>query len=169
MNMKIIALLLVAGSMAWADGNSAAKSASASATLIRPITVSKVSDLVFGSLIIPAKYQGGSLTVSSNGSVHNHLGSNASMYTHSATPSPAQFTVTGEPGYPWVFASGVLDLKLGSTGTAVQIVPKATVGNVVWGGATASTAVAVGGELHLPPNVKPGSYSGSFNVYVNYL
>lgn len=169
MNMKIVALLLVAGSMAWADGNSAQNTAPASATLIRPIAVSKVSDLVFGSLLIPAGYQGGSLTVLSNGSINNNLGSSASTYTHSATPSPAQFTVTGEPGYPWVFASGVLNLSLGSTGTAVQVIPKASVGNLAWGGATASTTVAVGGQLRLPANVKPGSYSGSFNVYVNYL
>jgi hypothetical protein len=164
---KIILAALVFGLLsagtAFAQQNTASASANAQARVVASIQLTKNQDLNFGDVVA-----GGSLgtVVMSTAGVRSVTGG-----TTLGNPNGAQaaaFTVNGQaaatyaitlPGAPVTISSGgnnmTVDTWAGSKGT----------GTLSAGG---SDNFSVGATLHVAANQATGSYTGTFNVSVNY-
>src|SRR5438067_13363069 len=89
------ALLLGAAGSAHAAGNTSAATANVNANIVRPVSVTKNSDLSFGKIVRPGSGSGTvGLTVGNSSSV---TGTGAILLPSSST-SVANFTVSGEGG-----------------------------------------------------------------------
>jgi len=165
-----VAILAVAG-IASAQ-NSASVSATASARIIRPITLTKNADLEFGNIISPTTGSA-TLTIKQN---------NTPAYSNPATKpgsqtgvqNPAQFTMTGEPTFTYNITSspaigGSLILTDGSvaaghTATAVIGNPTDATGTNLSNpvaDVTGTSTFYVGGVLTITSTNVPGSYSNT--------
>ena len=163
-SIKIFALsLLVLGFSATTFAQSTSSAATASATLLVPISIAKTTDMSFGTIASSATagtvvldYSNGTTVT---GGVHKFTG----------TTTTAQFTVTGDSNktfsisYPETLTltgsvSGTLSVAvtsdLGATGTLVS----------------GSKVINVGGTLTVPANTVAGTYSNTqdLKVTVNY-
>lgn len=128
------------------------------------LTLSNPQQLAFGKF---AAGSGGTVTIHPNGS-RSRGGS--VVLLPSAGGSVAQFSITGEPGSTYAVtlpANGTVVLASGQSTMAVNgfsSFPQAT-GQFGLGG---SQTLSVGATLSVGPNQAPGSYSGSFNVSIDY-
>jgi hypothetical protein len=171
--MKTIAtliLLAAASAIALADGNSSTGTVSGSVTIVAPISVTKVSDMNFGTLVVDLdEFSPGMLCLDSSGNLNSSkLGGGTWLFTGSGhpTPSAAQFTVTGMDGYPFGFIANPFLVML-KDGTSMKIIPNVVLVDGLTHGTVPST-VNVGGQLGLL-NGKPGLWSGTFTAVVSYL
>lgn len=170
--MKKQSLLLAAFAMltsvsAFAQA-SATTTASASATVIRPITLTKVTDLNFGSVVPSAA--AGTVTVVPAGT--RSAGGGAGL-AGSAGVTAASFTVGGEgaatyaitlPAAAVVITSGANNMNV----TGFTSTPAAT-GTIGGAAGTAGTqTLNVGAVLNVGANQNPGTYTGTFSVTVAY-
>ena len=129
--------------------------ASASVTIIEPLSVAKTQDLRFGAVSVGA--QEGTVTISPAGILS--VSGGASLVSGGAA-SAAQFTVSGEGdaaysiSVPTSFSLGPL---LASTAGHVSSLPTA-----------GATTFAVGATLTLPAQAPPGQYNGTLTVTAAY-
>lgn len=130
-----------------------------------PIAIgSSTQPLAFGSLVAGS---GGSVTVSP-ASVRSASG--GVVLVPSGPGAAAQFSVTGDPNATYAISlpgNGVVSLTSGSNTMAVNNFtssPNLT-GALSVGG---SQTLMVGATLSVGSNQAPGSYSGTFDVTVNY-
>jgi hypothetical protein len=165
-----VAFLAVAG-MASAQ-NSASVSATASARIIKPITIAKNADLNFGNIINPASGTA-TLTIKQNTTpVYSNL--NTKPGSQVGTQNAAQFTMTGEPTFTYNITSspaigGTIVITDGGAGATHQA-------NVVLGTPTDATGANlptpaldpsgsatfyVGGVLTIASTNAPGTYSNA--------
>jgi hypothetical protein len=182
MSTKMTKLVLALGAMAMAGGAMAQSFANtqvtASATVIRPITIAKVTNLNFG-VITPGASEG-SVYIYSNSQVGTSGGTSAKYINSGA--SAAAFTLSGEGGeaisvmLPEIFdrtmlSSGdntmtVSDFTASSTNNSQTVTSVTTLGGTR--GSVGTLNLYVGAKLAVAANQAPGSYSGSFNVSVAY-
>lgn len=167
MKMRILSILLASSAMIFAaDGNTASATVNAGITTVRPISITKTSDLHFGTFVVDGG--GGIVTVNPDSQVRTAFGSGIWSFTGSGKPiaSAAKFEVTGEPGYPFHFHAP-LDVEMlhkdGGTQTwrVIAWVHESLNSNI-------PSTVNVGGALTLVAP-KPGVYTGTFKADVNYL
>ena len=170
---KIIALALVAAGMASTQAfaqaaNTSTDTANGSVTIIRPLTITKNSDLVFGRVVQPRTGTG---TVSiANNSNAVVVGAGA-VALSGITTSRAVFTVDGEGGQVvTVSIPSTFNLTKGVDTIAVTLTPDfgatVTLSNAL---AAAGTKVLnVGGNFNLPTTQASGAYAGTFAVTVTY-
>ncbi|WP_374468538.1 DUF4402 domain-containing protein [Phenylobacterium sp.] len=143
-----------------------------SVTIQSPLTVTKDSDLAFGTLIKPVSGNALPVTLaSSNGQV---------TYNNQTTSgTPAVFTVTSSAGTtftPTYTASGAITSLPGfavltPTGAQGADAPGGLTGNMgqmAIGANTTTRELRYGATFNLGPAVPPGLYSGNLNVTVNY-
>jgi len=161
-NLVIAAAFLaiaVAPGMAKAD----AATASAAATVVAPISISKTSDLEFGT--VASTGTAGTVTVSTTGT---RTSSNVDLLA-GATPAAAAFTVSGQANATYSVSMPTTTTLTGGT-SGEQI--NATLSNDATGSPSLSGAGAgtlhVGGVLAIGANQTPDSYTGSFQVTVAY-
>jgi hypothetical protein len=171
----LIAGLLVGGVSAPAFAQvTAGQSTTASITIIRPIVLTKVTDLVFGAVTRPAA---GTNTVTMTDASDTPTTSVAnSLITTGAgsTRTRASYTVTGETGRtvaisvddttPTLTRSGgseTLDVTLDLEGTTDTL--EGANGNFSGDG-----TFYIGGEIAIPAATVAGAYSGSFTTTVAY-
>lgn len=138
--------------------NAATGSATASATILSPISVTKTSDLDFGKIIAGASAS----TVALTGAGAFTCGSGL---TCSGTHTPAAFNVAGTAGEAVTVASdATVTLISGANSMSATLVPTASSLTLVGGTASFN----VGGTLSVAGNQAAGAYAGTFNVTVNY-
>ncbi len=163
--MKVLAcvavsLFVLAGATsAFAGvGNPASDTATASATVISPLTVTKVDDLVFGKVVQPTTGSGTASIAASSGSQIQLSGLTAP--TAQGT-KPAHFTVSGDNTTAWTAAlTAPTTLTNGSDSIAF----------------TASTStltsspkdVYVGGTITVTNTTTPQLYTGTLTVTATY-
>ncbi|PLK27094.1 DUF4402 domain-containing protein [Novosphingobium sp. TH158] len=171
---KIIALALVAAGFAAAPASaqSAADTSTATAngsvTIIRPLTVTKNTDLVFGRVVQP---RSGTGTVSIANNSNTTVAGAGAVALSGITTSHATFTVDGEGGQVVTVAiPSTFDLANGSNTITVTLSPDVgateTLSNAL--GAAGSKAINVGGSFSLPASQASGEYTGTFDVTVAY-
>ena len=166
-SLVLAALTLMASASAFAQ-SSATATASANATVIRPITLVKVTDLNFGSVVPSAA--AGTVTVTPAGTRSVALGAGTAG---AAGFNAASFTVGGEgaatyaitlPAAAVVITNGTDNMNV----TGFTSTPAAT-GTISGAPSTAGTqALNVGATLNLGINQNPGVYLGTFSVTVAY-
>lgn len=143
---------------------------SSTATVVRSMSIVKVSDLNFGSLIRPTS---GSSTITMA------AGTGAVTRTGSAviaaTPkSRAEFTITGEGGRvvsPSFSASTVALTRAGGSETLTLTLARSPTGTITLSGAAGASGTGtlyVAGAFPITSTTARGEYSGTFNVIFNY-
>lgn len=152
---------------------SATSTTSASATIFRPITLTKNTDLRFGTIVRPTT---GSDTVTIDATDGTRaLASNSAVALTSGahvSPGRATFTVAGEGGQAFsitVPASFNMTRTGGSETIAIALTASATSGTL--SGALASSGSAsfgVGGAMPVTSSTASGAYAGSFVTTVAY-
>ena len=172
--LKLLGWLLAAGlvsGQAMAQSTATA-SATASATILRPITITKATDMNFGN-VVPSS-AAGTVVLLPDGTRSSTAGSTF-IPSNPGTVTAAAFTIEGEGAatYSVTLPSSV---SLAGNGTAMTVAtftstPGAVAGDGVLSGSagTAGTqTLLVGGTLAVGASQGAGSYSGRFDVTVAY-
>lgn len=172
---KIIACALVASGLvvgapaAFADASTSTATANSSLTVIRPLTVTKNTDLVFGRIVEPRS--GGTGTVSIANTSNSVVAGSGAVALSGITTSRAVFTVDGEGGQVvTVNMPSAFNLTKGSDSITVTLSPDfgstVTLSNAL--AAAGSKTLNVGGSFSLPDTQASGAYAGTFDVTVAY-
>lgn len=174
---KILIGALVAASAASAASlahaqASANQSTTATVTIFRPITLTKNTDLSFGTVVRPASGSG-TVTISEVDGSRSLTGSGALLSTGpNAAAGRATYTVSGEGGQTFsisVPANFNMVRTGGSETITVILTPSATTGlldNAL--GSAGTAAFGVGGQIPVSDNTASGAYTGAFTTTVAY-
>ena len=162
---KLLALFVVVLGFSAVSFGQATEAANASAKIIGAITLKKNVDLVFGSIAPTGTL--GSVTIAPDGS---RTGSNVTLVSV-GTPSAASYHVTGSgSGYTIKLpADGAIKITNGTAAEdmavnafSCSIVSK--VGDISSG----TEDFTVGATLTVAASQASGTYTGTYNVTVNY-
>ena len=168
--LKLVLLASIAALALGSTASFAATSttASATATVMLPIAISKTADLVFGKFIAGA----GDVTVDTAGA---RTGTGVVLVNSS--PGAASFAITGEPSATYAIDFTGSDTTVGD-GTdimALSLFSDLTAGSATSGTAATGTldgtgnqTLYVGGKLTVVGTEGNGSYTGNIAVAVNY-
>lgn len=168
------ASLMGAGTVAHAQA-SASQSTTSSVTIFRPITLTKDSDLSFGTIVRPL-VGSGTITISEVDGSRALTGSGALLNTGApntqASPGRATYTVNGEGGQTFgITVPATFDMTRAGGSETIQVVltPSSTTGLLSNSlGQAGSTTFGVGGAIEIDASTAGGAYSGAFTTTVNY-
>lgn len=162
------------GSSAWAQAT-ASQPTTATVTIFRPITLTKNTDLSFGTVVRPVTGSG-TVTVSEVDGARSLSGSGALLNTGApatqAAAGRATYTVNGEGGQTFsisVPANFNMTRTGGSETITVILTPSSTTGllsNALGQAGTAS--FGVGGQIPISSSTAGGAYTGAFTTTVAY-
>ncbi len=138
--------------------------ANANATIIQPIAISKSADLEFGSI---AAGTGVSVVRISTAGARSLVSGDATLVT-GGTVQAAAFTVTGEAstGYDITLPANTT-LTSGANNMTVDTFVDSKTGSSTLDG-SGNDSFTVGADLTVGASQAVGSYTGTFNVTVNY-
>ena len=166
----LIALAIAAAASQASAQNSATQSTTGTGTILQPITLTKDSDLAFGSIVRPSS---GSNTVTINQTTGTRTlsgGGNGALVT--STTSRATFTVDGEGASTFsitVPANFNMTRVSGSETLAVTLTATGASGTLSGSAGSAGSATfGVGGAFPLDNTTVTGAYTGTFNTTVAY-
>jgi len=169
----VIGVLAAAGitSVAHAQAN-ASTSATGTVTIFRPITLTKNTDLSFGTLVRPSTGSG-TVTIAQADGARSFTGGVALLNTGPNAPAGrATYTVNGEGGQTFsitVPANFTMTRTGGSETIVVTLTPTATTGTLSNAlGSAGSATFGVGGELPVSDTTATGAYTGTFSTTVAY-
>lgn len=170
---KTIRLVALASGLAMVglSAHGATASASASATIVSPIAITKTTDLAFGKLAVGAV--GGNVAISTADVVTiSGAGTTVSQPAgNTGNPVAAVFGITGEAGMTYAItlpADGTVTISDGASHTMAvnSFVSNPGATGTLSGGGT--DTLKVGATLVVGNNQVPGTYTGTFNVTVAY-
>lgn len=134
--------------------------AQARATIVKPLTLSRVDHLDFGSIVV---WGDGTVVLTQAGA----LSCTAATLTCAATGTPASFQVTGANNRvvqvntaDTTISNGIDTLNFTIDAPTTVTLPNSGVGN--------GTTFAVGGSIGVFETTSPGLYTGNMNVTVQY-
>lgn len=161
----VIAIILIFGiSNQVKAQNSATDSANASVTLITPISITKTADLNFGTFV--ASSSSGTITITPGGTVSV---SGGVTEISGGDKSAATFTVAGETGQSYVITLPTTGVALNSSIEGESLMLNAFTSNPTDTGIVGTDGtISVGGTLTIPADSKADTYTGTFDVTVNY-
>lgn len=148
---------------------SATQQTTGSAEIIRPVTLTKSTDLAFGRIVRPST--GSSLvTIDATSGAASISGSDGVLL--SGTKSRAAFVIGGEGSQAYtvtVPASFSMTQAAGANPITVNLTSTATTGSLSGALGSASTSsFGVGGNFSVSATTVTGAYSGTFDVTVVY-
>ena len=145
--------------------NAATGAASASVIVVRPITITKNTDLSFGRVVPDASAAG---TVVIGSGADSATPTTVHMVT-GGTVTRAKFTAGGEGGQAYTITLPGAALTL-ATGLTVDTWTTDVASPVISGtlGSAGTQIFYVSATLHVPANQAANTYTGSFNVTVTY-
>lgn len=136
----------------------ATASANATATILAPVTVTKTADLLFGNIAATAA---DTVSITPAGVV------NCGTLVCNGTQNPAAFSVTGVVGQQVAVSIPVTSATLTSGANTIPLSGLASnVASILLDG---TDAFSVGGSIAVANGQASGTYTGSFNVDVNYF
>jgi hypothetical protein len=164
----VLKLALVSAIALAGSAQAATTTAQATASVVAPMTITKATDLVFGSFSGSAA---GSVTVSTNGTR-----TSSGVVVFGAGTTAARFNVTGSgtATYGISFSGTSTTLTYGADSMAFATASDTSGAGAISGNATSGTLVAgagsiyVGGVLTVAASQPAGSYSGTINATVDY-
>ncbi|HEX8938346.1 MAG TPA: DUF4402 domain-containing protein [Sphingomicrobium sp.] len=162
-NACAVAALALISAPAYAV--SPAAQATATAKIYRPLTISLVQNLDFGTIVLSGAgaWSGEVVSMSQAGAVTCGGGTNL---TCSGTPQAAQYKLVGTNNAIVTISSPGFNLTGPGTLAFTPNAP-ATV-NLGASGATTGVVFDIGGSITLASTTPDGVYSGTFNVTANY-
>jgi hypothetical protein len=150
--------------------NSSSTSASGSATVIQPISISPTSPLAFGTIVKPNDASVATVTVDPGTGVRTIAGGAAAGL---GTTTAAGFAIVGEGGSAYnVSIPTQINLVSGSNTLVVAATNNSTA--TILGGAGASVGTTstntfgVGGSFNISNGTPSGAYTGTFTVTATY-
>ncbi len=135
----------------------------ATARIIRPLTLTGVRDLDFGTVVLGAVPAGGSsVSLTAAGVLSCGTG-----LTCSGANQTAQYNVTGTQGQV-VVVSATNSLLTGSNGGTLNFVPAVPANITMPNSGAPGQNFDVGGSITIVPATTDGVYSGEMEVFVQY-
>jgi hypothetical protein len=148
----------------------ATQSTTGTTRIIQPITLTKDSDLAFGSVVKPPTGSNNVIIDEATGARTTDGGGDVALAP--STTSRAAFTVGGEGGQTFSITNpGTFDMTRvgGSETLTVTLVATAATGLISGTLGSAGTATfGVGGSFPVATGTVSGNYTGSFDVTVAY-
>ncbi len=135
-------------------------------TIIAPISLSRDSQLAFGTVTRPTAGNSSVVKITPGGAF-SITGGDAVGYAPAgaAARTAATFTVNGESGLGYSISLGTLQMAREGGGTIdVSLTPSKTSGTI----ASGTDAFGVGGEFTITNSTTLGAYTGNFTVTVQY-
>ena len=167
--LAIVAIVSVTGAAPAFAQATASQSTTGSATIIRPITLSKTSDIAFGKVVRPST---GTSTVAIDAASGTRSISGGDGVLLSSTATRAAYSVGGEGGQSFsISVPSSFSMAHGGGGSAISVAltGTATSGTLSGSlGADGSSSFGVGGSFDVSSTTATGSYSGTFTVTVQY-
>lgn len=172
--MPQIAAMAAAGGVLLAAGqagaqNSASQQVTGTMNLYQPLTVTKISDLSFGTLIKPVSGNGDATIEANTG---NLTATGGIGVVTSSTHSRAVFTVAGEGGLNFtVTTPGSFSMTHNGAQDPISVTLSSTTGGGTLSGSAGSqgtATVGVGGQIAISNGTPSGAYSGAFTITVAY-
>jgi hypothetical protein len=147
-------------------GPTSSANANADAVIVKPISITKVTDLNFGR--IAADTAASTVTIANDGTRTSSTPN--VLIAAGSSPTAATFTVAGEPNLAYTASLAASTIQL--VGATVLQAPMSAALTLVQGataldGSGADT-VSVGGALSVGANQASGSYHGTLTVNVQY-
>jgi len=141
--------------------------ATASARLIKPLTLTAVQNLNFGTIVMGTLTGDDVVSISSAGVVACGTSTNLAC---SGSPQAAQFRITGTQGQVVVVSSSAASFALtGSNGGSLAFVPSLPAVPITLGNSGApGNSFNVGGSITIGTATLDGVYSGQIDVQVAY-
>lgn len=162
----LAATLAMPGEVLAAPGGSVTMTGSASATVIRPISIVATAPLRFGVMAQPTA--AGTVTVSTAGTVTTGGGmvGNTAIAQGTAGPQAGKFRVSGEPGRQF-FVTLPLAATVNRGGGGSMTITLFTVGALT-GSPVGTLDIAVGGTLAVGAAQPIGTYNGTYQITASY-
>lgn len=150
--------------LAAASGTANAVTASSSLTIQTAFSVSKTADLAFGTIFLPGT-GGGTLTIGTDGSASV---TGTGMIAPTAGTTAASFDVSGPASTPYAITlPASASLGDGTTTLTVDTFVDSESGAGTLDGSGADS-FTVGAKVTIPDTASTGSYTGTFDVTVDY-
>lgn len=157
---------VTAAAPASAQAVSANPKATANARLIKPLTLTALQNLDFGTIVMGTLTANETVSISSAGVVGCGSSGNLSC---SGTPRAAQFRVTGTQGQIVVVSSAAANYSLtGSNGGTLTFVPSLPAPITLGNSGAPGNSFNVGGSISIGSATLDGVYSGQIDVQVAY-
>lgn len=170
----LIALGFVASATGAMAQSSATANGTATANVVRPITLAASRDLAFGN-VVPGVAAGTLAVAGTLAGLQTAAGGVTQPGTQQGTVTSAQFDVTGESSFTYTITIPVAAVTINDAGVNTMTVDTwtssiaTTAGAGVLSGASPGLQTFyVGGMLHVAGGQAPGAYSGTFSVTVAY-
>lgn len=166
MNKSLLSAALAVTALTATSANAApvglvGQTVTAHATIVKPLTLTKMSDMDFGSIIVQ---DNGTITMDTAGNI-----TCPATLTCSATGTPAGYKVTGTNNQTvQVNAPNVTLLNVGNPGTPLTLVLSAPATVLLPNSGASGTTFNVGGSMAIAASTKDGTYAGDLAVTVNY-
>lgn len=156
-----------AATPASAQAVSASPKATANARLIKPLTLSVLQNLDFGTIVMGTLTANDTVSISGAGAVS--CGTSGNL-TCSGTPKAAQFKITGTQGQSVLVSSSAATYSLtGSNGGTLTFTPSLPTSAITLGSSgSVGNNFNVGGSISVTPTTIDGVYSGQIDVQVTY-
>lgn len=175
MNKKLT--LLVAVVMAGTSGAAFAQATATQATtgstrILQAISITKQSDLEFGSVVRPATAGTNTVTIDASTGGRALTGSGGAALALGTAFGRATYTVTGEGGQSFSITpdSSFSMNRAGGGGTITASATASAASGTLSGtiGSSGTANFGVGGSFDVSDTTTTGSYTGTFNVVVAY-
>ncbi|NEX92941.1 DUF4402 domain-containing protein [Caulobacter sp. 17J65-9] len=165
--MKLLITCGVAAVALAAASSALAETGNGSVTVVRPLTVTKNDDLLFGTVVRPTSGSG-SVGVSVAGASLNSGG--VTNINSGGAQAPARFTIDGEGGQAISVSVDPTFTLSGSAGNLTVTTTNDFDSLPLSGslGGSGSKTVKVGGSAPITSATGTGSYTGTFNVTASY-
>jgi len=146
-------------------------SGNGSLTVIQPLTVTKVADLRFGSIVRPVASTG---TVSVDATGARNVTGDVEALAIGDTPQAARFTIAGEGGHAvsvtipssFVLTNGAQSITVATVNNLAGALSAQTLSGTA--GSAGALDVSVGGSVAITATTAAGLYTGSFTVSTAY-
>lgn len=165
-----LAVVLAMPGVAHAQ-TSATSSTTASIRVVQPITISKTTDLTFGTAVKPANANSNVVKIDETTGARTISGTGDGAILNTTTYSRAAYTVNGEGAQTFSISVNPTVTLTGSPSGSltVTLTPSATTGTLSGTiGSAGSATFGVGGTVTLASSTSSGNYTGSFNAVVTY-
>jgi hypothetical protein len=160
-----VAATAIAATPAVAAPVGAATPATARARIVKPLVLTRVANLDFGTITLGTVAAGGeTVSMSQLGVVACGSGG----LTCSGTPVAAQYNVTGTNNQVVQIVAVASSLTNANDGTTLSFSPNAPLTATLPNSGTSGVNFNVGGSITIVPATTDGVYTGNINVTVDY-
>lgn len=166
LKVAVAAAAMITAAQASAQTSASLPDTTGTTTIIAPISLSRNSQLAFGTVTRPTAGNSSVVKITPGGTFSITGGDSVGYAAAGAAArTAATFTVNGESGLGYSISVGTLTMARTGGGTIdVDLTPSKTSGTLAGG----TDSFGVGGEFTITNSTLLGTYTGNFSVTVQY-